>query len=138
MRHLLIIFALVTAGTASAAAQEDVGKRIEAQVFPPDLVMKHARDIDLTADQRKQITSAIGEAQGQLIDLQWQLGEAAEAVAQAIEPARVNEADALQKLDRVLDLERQVKRRQMALVIRIKNVLTPEQQARLKELRARG
>jgi len=138
MRHLLIIFALVTGATAPATAQEDVGKQIEAQVFPPDLVMKHARDIDLTADQRKQITAAIGEAQGQLIDLQWQLGEAAEAVAQAIEPARVNEADALQKLDRVLDLERQVKRRQMALVIRIKNVLTAEQQTRLKELRARG
>jgi Spy/CpxP family protein refolding chaperone len=138
MKHVLLAVALLLAPALPAVAQDDVGTRIEAQVFPPELVMKHAREIDLTADQRRQITAAIGEAQGQLIDLQWQLGEAATAVAQALEPARADEADVLQKLDRVLDLERQIKRRQMVLVIRIRNLITPQQQARLKELRARS
>lgn len=138
MRRTLLALALLITAAGPAAAQEDITRQIEAQIFPPELVMKYARDIGLTADQRKQITSAIGDAQGQLIDLQWQLGEAAQAVAQALQPPRVNEADALQKLGRVLDLEAQVKRRQMALVIRIKNALTPEQQARLRELRAGG
>ena len=137
MRSLILTIAAAVALAAPVAAQQDPGKRIEAQVFAPELVMKHAAQIGLTADQRKQFTSAIGVAQGDLVDLQWQLSEAAEAMAQALEPARVNDTDALSKLDRALDLERQVKRRQMALVIKIKNILTPEQQAKLKELRAK-
>jgi Spy/CpxP family protein refolding chaperone len=137
MRSLILTIAAAVALAAPVAAQQDPGKRIEAQVFAPELVMKHGAQIGLTADQRKQFTSALGVAQGDLVDLQWQLSEAAEAMAQALEPARVNDVDALAKLDRALDLERQVKRRQMALVIKIKNILTPEQQAKLKELRAK-
>ncbi len=138
MTRALVTLVLSLAFATPAVAQDDPGKRIEAQVFPPELVMRHARAINLTAEQRKQIGDAVTSAQRELLDLQWELNDAADALAAALEAPRVDDAAALGKLDRVLDLERQVKRRQMALVIRIKNLLTSTQQTRLKELRAQA
>ncbi len=138
MTRALVTLVLSVALAAPVVAQDDPGKRIEAQVFPPELVMRHARAINLTTEQRKQIGDAVSSAQRELIDLQWEMNAAAEALASALEAPRVEEAATLALLDRVLDLERQVKRRQMALVIRIKNLLTPTQQGRLKELRTQG
>jgi len=43
----------------------------------------------------------------------------------------VNEQNVLAQLDKVLDKEREIKRTQLALMIRIKNKLTPDQQDRL-------
>lgn len=48
------------------------------------------------------------------------------------------EQQALAQLDKVLDVEREVKRAQIGLMVRIKNKLTPEQQAQLREIRGRG
>jgi hypothetical protein len=39
-------------------------------------------------------------------------------------------------LDKVLNAQREVKRAQIALMVRIKNKLTAEQQAKLRQLRA--
>ena len=39
-------------------------------------------------------------------------------------------------MDQVLEIENEVKKKQAALLIRIKNALSPEQQARLRELRS--
>jgi len=49
----------------------------------------------------------------------------------------VDETAVLAQVDKVLALERQVKRTQILLLVRIKNLLTEPQQAKLAELRAR-
>jgi Spy/CpxP family protein refolding chaperone len=51
----------------------------------------------------------------------------------------VNEQLALSQLDKILDGEREIKHAHMELAIRIKNKLTPDQQARLQAMkRERG
>jgi Spy/CpxP family protein refolding chaperone len=47
----------------------------------------------------------------------------------------VNEAQALAQLDKVLDIEREIKRLHIALAVRLKNRLTPEQQEQLHKMR---
>jgi Spy/CpxP family protein refolding chaperone len=52
-----------------------------------------------------------------------------------------NPADETQvtaQLDKVLNAEHEVKRTQIALMVRIKTKLTPEQQARLRHLRGKS
>jgi len=48
---------------------------------------------------------------------------------------KVDEARVLAKTEQVLRIENEVKKRQTALLVRIKNMLTAEQQAKLRELR---
>ena len=52
-----------------------------------------------------------------------------------LEPAVADEAQVLAQVDSTLAVEREVKRLQVALLVRIKNTLTALQQAKLTELR---
>jgi len=58
-----------------------------------------------------------------------------EALHETMKANSVNEQLALSQLDKVLDQEREMKRAHMELAIRIKNKLTPEQQAKLQAMR---
>src|SRR5260370_38744897 len=56
---------------------------------------------------------------------------AMEALHETMKANSVNEQQALTQLDKVLDSEREMKRLHIGMDIRIKNQLTPEQQAKL-------
>jgi len=47
----------------------------------------------------------------------------------------VNEQQALAQLDKVLEVEREIKRLHIGLAVRLKNRLTPEQQEQLHKMR---
>ncbi len=102
-------------------------------LFDPQLVLKHAQEVGLQPAQRATIINAIKEAQGDLLDLQLQMAERYEELVKAMEVTRVDEAASLAQADKVLGLERDMKRKQLQLLVRIKNALTREQQDRLQE-----
>jgi Spy/CpxP family protein refolding chaperone len=49
----------------------------------------------------------------------------------------VDEQQVLAQLEKLLAAEREIKRAQVTLLVRIKNKLTPEQQEKLSELRGK-
>jgi Spy/CpxP family protein refolding chaperone len=57
-------------------------------------------------------------------------------VALAKQP-HVDEQQVLAQLEKVLAAEREIKKEQITLLVRIKNKLTPEQQGKLSELRGK-
>ena len=107
-------------------------------VFPPELVMRHAPDIGLDERQRAAIKDAVVKTQSRFLDLQWDVQGEAEKMARLLQASPVDEAAVLAQADKVMALEREVKRAHLALLVRIKNVLTDAQRARLAELRRRG
>jgi TonB-dependent SusC/RagA subfamily outer membrane receptor len=104
-------------------------------MFPPELVMANQQAIDLTDSQRSAIQAAMRDAQSRFVDLQFAVSGEMEKLGQLLAPARVDEAAVLAQVDRVLAAEREIKRAQLGLMIRIKNRLTAEQQAELRALR---
>lgn len=106
------------------------------QVFPPELILQHQRAIGLTDTQRATLVAEIKRAQGSAIDKQVELQRSVERLVDALKSDRVDEAQALAQLDTVLAAEREVKRLHIGLAARLKNLLTPEQQRQLRELRA--
>jgi len=107
------------------------------QLFVPELIMRYQDDISLTDEQRVAITKAMTDTQTQLVDLQWQYEKASKKLTDTLGGTQIDEAAALAEADRVMNLELQMKRTHLALLIRIKQVLTPEQQAKLRALRAK-
>ena len=135
MTHVAIVAALLAvAGTARAQqlAQDPLGDIL----FPPELVMQHQQEIGLTEEQRSYIIAEIGSAQQKATDVQWKLQREVEQMAAILKHDPVDETAMAAQLDRVLALERDMKRIQLTLVVRIKNRLTPEQRARLRGLKA--
>ena len=119
--------------TGERAASPD--QALEQRVFPPDLVLQCRERIGLKTEQRDAIRAAMRDMQSKTMDMQWKLQDEAEKLNDALKRASVNEAETLAQVDRVLAAEREVKRAQMAMLIRIKNVLTPEQQENLSKVR---
>jgi len=108
---------------------------LEQYVFPPDLVLRCRERIGLKTEQRDAIRAAMREMQSKTMDTQWKLQDEAEKLTNALKRPSVNEAETLAQVDRVLGAERDVKRAQMTMLIRIKNLLTPEQQESLRLVR---
>ena len=104
-------------------------------LFPPELVMQHQGHIGLQESQRAALQSAIQEAQATTLKMQFALAAEAEKLTTLLEAPRLEEKDVLAQVDRILGIEREVKRAQVTLMVRIKNTLTEEQQAKLRQLR---
>ena len=97
--------------------------------------MQFQQKINLRADQRTTITTAIQQMQAKMIDLQWQMQAESQKLTELMQAETIKEADALAQVDRVLGIERDVKRTHLGTLIRIKNALTREQQAMLDSLK---
>jgi Spy/CpxP family protein refolding chaperone len=104
-------------------------------MFPPDMIMNHARQLNLTDEQKTFMRSEIQKATSSFQDLQWKLQDQVELLHQTMKSTSVNEQQALAQLDKVLDLEREIKRLHIGLAVRLKNRLTPEQQDQLHKMR---
>jgi Spy/CpxP family protein refolding chaperone len=99
--------------------------------------MQHQQAIELNDEQRNFIKGEIHNAQVRFTELQWQLQNEMETMASLVKQGRVDEQRTLTQLDKIVGLEREIKRTQLALLIRVKNTLTPEQQAKLQAMRGR-
>lgn len=119
---------------APLAAQEPLPE-FARYLYPPELVMQHQQTIRLTPEQRTVVTQAIRDLQLKVVDLQWKMQDEAQKLTTLVEGPRVDEAQTLAQVDRVLGVEREIKRAHMALLVRIKNVLEPQQQDTLHVLR---
>jgi Spy/CpxP family protein refolding chaperone len=58
-----------------------------------------------------------------------------ELLQETMKSTSVNEQQALAQLDKVLEIEREIKRLHIGLAVRLKNRLTPEQQDQLHKMR---
>lgn len=146
--HLLLALSLLAAPSAAAqqhmpphqAAQQHTpphqpGDPLERHLFPPELIMRHQQDIGLGAEQRTTITKAIQDFQAKTVEFQWRMEAETQKLGEMLSKPNADQTAVLQQLDQVLNIEREVKRAHIGLLVLIKNTLTPEQQAKLQAAR---
>src|SRR6266849_4214963 len=104
---------------------------IGSKLFPPDLIMGHQEELGVEEAQRTAILKEIEKTQSHV-------QAAMEQLAKALEVPKIDEAKALSQADRLMNLERDVKRTHLGMLIRIRNLLTDSQRAKLTELRAKS
>jgi Spy/CpxP family protein refolding chaperone len=107
---------------------------IARNLFPPEMVMQHRRELGLTEEQKTAIKDEAIKASTRFSEFQWQMQDEMEKMDDLTKGANIDEQKVLAELDKILAIEREVKRTQLALSIRIKNKLTTEQQAQLWEI----
>jgi len=131
----MMLIALAAASLPLFAQQPPQEDPIGQQLVPPDLIMAHQDEIALQDKQRTAIKSEVLKTQPRFLEWQWQLGEETQKMVALLRAAPVDEARVLEQADRIMALEREVKRAHLALLVRLRNQLTPEQFARLQQLR---
>ena len=118
--------------TAPAGSGDDpLGKLL----LSPDLVMSHQQAIALTELQRQGIQSNMVDTQKKLLDQQFKLQSEVEKLQSLLKSTTPDETKVLDEMDKVLGAERDIKRAQLSLMVKLKNSLTQQQQAQLELLR---
>jgi Spy/CpxP family protein refolding chaperone len=128
---LLLALSIPAAAAESPSPGDDPLAR---HLFPPERVMGHAQEIGLDDTQRTAIRKEVQKAQSKFLDLQFDIQTEMETLVRLVKENRVDEPRVLGQLDKVLALEKEIKKTQISLLVRIKNILTPAQQARLSEM----
>jgi Spy/CpxP family protein refolding chaperone len=111
---------------------------IGGKLFPPELIMSHQVDLGIDERQRDAILKELEHAQAQFPRLQWQLQAATEQLSSLLDAAKIDETKALAQAGEVMKLEIEIKRTHLGMLIRIRNLLTEAQRAKLLEFRRAG
>jgi len=136
LKYFPILLLLLAASTASWGQQsQPADDPIAKELFPPELVMQYHQEINLNDTQSRAIRDEIQKAQSKFVDMQWDLQSETEKLVLLLKAHPTEEAAVLAQVDKVLDRERVIKKTQISLLVRIKNLLTDTQQAKLMELR---
>jgi Spy/CpxP family protein refolding chaperone len=135
---ILIMLCVLVYNTNLFAQQNPSNDPMGKAFFPPELVMQNQDAINLTEIQRNNIAKEMQNAQSEFMTLQWDLSKETEKLKSLIEIERPSEKDVLEQLEKILAVENKIKKRQIILLIRIKNLMTHEQQEKLQQLKGKG
>lgn len=136
--QILCMCALFVVLGGAAQTQQQGDDPIGQSFFAPELVIQHQEAIGLNGEQKDYFKAEIRQAQLKFTELQWKLQDEMEKLVSLVKQPRVDEQQALAQLERVLAAEREIKKEQVTLLVRIKNKLTLDQQSKLAELRTKS
>jgi len=134
----LAVLVVLLRGLALAQGPGGGDDPFAAYLYPPERVMSHSMEIGLDDAQKAAIKSEVQKVQNRFTDLQFELQGESEKMVRLLQEKPVDEAKVLAEVDRILAFEKDIKKMQVALLVRIKNVLTPAQQAKLSEIQKAG
>jgi len=134
MQALAVLMLVVTAAAAGQQPprEQPAPDPFAGNLFPPELIMQNQAGLSLTEQQRSAMMAEIQRTQNQAASVQWRLQADMERLGAIMHQPKIDESQALVQLDSVLALEREMKRAQITLLVRLKNQLTAEQQAFLR------
>jgi Spy/CpxP family protein refolding chaperone len=132
---LLALFLIAPLAVLAQQQPSPDNDPIGRYLIPPELVMSQSEQIGLTEKQRAAIKGEIQKMQAKFLDAQWDLQEQTGKMTQLLQQSPADETKILEQADKIMALEREIKRAHLALLVRIKNTLTPEQVAKLEAIR---
>jgi Spy/CpxP family protein refolding chaperone len=139
VKFITFIALLTTVCTLSAADRPAAhADPLAGAFFAPEMVLQARDRIGLTQEQQEALRARMEKIQPRSDELRASLESEIAALAALAKQERVDEAALSAQLDKVLDVEREVKHLHVGLVVAIKNLLTREQQAQLREIAKDG
>ena len=133
---ILVLSSLWLVMGASLLAQPTTPDVIAENLFTADLILKHQDTVGLVESQKVFFREEMEKSRARVAELQEKLSKEKAALVPLLKKDRIDEAAALAQSDKALALDQQIKREHLALLIRLKNRLTPDQQNKLSEIKA--
>jgi Spy/CpxP family protein refolding chaperone len=115
--------------------QRPPGGDFMREFFPPELVMRNQRAIGLTPSQQSAIREEMVRAMPRFTELQWQISAEEETLSNLVKTGSAGEKEIVAQFDKLLAVEAQIKRLQLENLLKVRSILTPDQQESLKALK---
>ena len=130
MKILVAAVAIFSLGIAVAADKKE--NPFKGKLFAPNEILENQAELGLTKDQFTEIRATVVEVQGNLAEYEWDMREAYLKLMAELDESPISEDRVLEHAEVALLAENQVKKHQMAMLVRLKNLLTAEQIAYLE------
>ena len=123
--------------TSAVLAQGQGAPRdvFKGKLFPPNIILEHQDELNLSKEQFTAIRAAVVEVQANVAEHEWDLREAYQRAMADLDESPVDENKVLENIDAVLKSENEVKKLQVAMLVRLRNLLTDEQMAYLQSVK---
>ncbi len=120
---------------AAAPAQNPPGQRdvFKGKLFPPNVVLEHQDGLGLTKEQFTAIRAAVVEVQADVAEHEWDLRGAYREILTELDNSPIDSDKVLGLVSEALRAENEVKKLQVGMLIEIRNLLSDEQTAYLRE-----
>lgn len=112
------------------------GRMLAQHLYSPRLVMRFADDLKLTTGQRNTLKKELKRVSSETTDIQFAMQTEAAKLGKLLASSKVSEKSALAQSDKVMNMERKLKRLHLRLLIKVKNLLTATQKSKLDEIKA--
>ena len=96
------------------------------------MILENQAELGLSEDQFAGIRAAVVAVQGNVAEYEWDMREAYQKIMAELNESPISEDRVLEHAEVALLAENQVKKHQMMMLIRLKNLLTAEQIAFLE------
>jgi TonB-dependent SusC/RagA subfamily outer membrane receptor len=123
MKKLLLIMIIASGNTLLA---QDI---FQQKLYAPDLALKYREEAGLSADQVEKIKSIYNSELSAYNSKKWDLDAMMVKLEQLISQSNVDAKAANAQMEKSLALEIEIKKMKLAMLLKIKNLLTPAQQA---------
>ena len=133
MTRLMVVLALLVSGAAGAAGEK--GDVFKGKLFPPNVILEHQAELQLTKEQFTAIKQAVVQVQADVAEHEWDVREAYQSIMQQLDNDPIDTDATLVQVQKALLAENEVKKLQMSMLIKLRNLLTEEQVAYLKSQR---
>lgn len=116
---------LSTLATAQGQGQQkDV---FRGKLFAPNIILEHQDELGLSKEQFTAIRTAVVAVQSNVAEHEWDLREAYQNVLSDLDDSPIDEDKVLGNVQTALLAENEVKKLQVAMLIKLRNLLTDEQ-----------
>ena len=130
VKILVAAVAIFSLGTAVAADNKE--DPFKGKLFAPNVILENQAELGLTKDQFTEIRATVVEVQGNVAEYEWDMREAYLKLMAELDESPISEDRVLEHAEVAMLAENQVKKHQMAMLVRLKNLLTAEQIAYLE------
>ena len=132
MLLLLVVASLTIGGALAAESKPDVFK---GKLFPPNVILEHQAELELSKEQFTEIRQTVVELQGNMAEHEWDVREAYQNIMAELDKSPIDQDKVLEHVGAALRAENEVKKLQVAMLVKLKNLLTDKQVAYLESTR---
>ncbi len=136
-RNGIAVIACLVLCMGAAVAQDRGGKPdpFKGKLFAPDIILRNQAELNLTKKQFTAIKGAVVDVQANVAEHEWDVREAYQKTLALLDESPIDERKVVESINDLLLAENQVKKQQVLMLIRLKNLLNEEQVAYLDGIR---
>lgn len=132
MLLLLLVASFAVGAAVAAEPRPDVFK---GKLFPPNVILEHQAELGLSKQQFTEIRKTVVELQGNVAEHEWDVREAYQNIMAELDKSPIDQGRVLEHVGAALRAENEVKKLQVTMLIKLKNLLTEDQVAYLESTR---